>query len=182
MFRGDISKWLMHDDQKELFEVLVAGILNVLFLALVAVLLWSLGKPMLALRLAQGYGILWIVALAAIVLAHRIHRLFRVDLYSHADAYVLSNLALSGFLQVGWSAYAALAVQGFVGETPTWIVVTLYVVGTLSCVVAFFAVSSFFQGHIYKMITLPLALASFMVCSVWPAAGGAVYGWFFDLF
>ena len=28
MFRGDISKWLMHDDQKELFEILVASAMN----------------------------------------------------------------------------------------------------------------------------------------------------------
>ena len=56
---GELSKWLMHDDQKELFEVLVASALNVVFLALIVLLLWPLGRPELALRLAMGYVVLW---------------------------------------------------------------------------------------------------------------------------
>jgi hypothetical protein len=172
----------MHDDQKELFEVLVAGALNVIFLALIALLLWPLGQPTLALRLAKGYGILWIVTFVTIVLLHRTHRLFRVDMYTHADAFVLSNLAVSCFLQAGWSAFAALTVQSSVVSAPVWIAVILYLVGALSCLIAFFAVSSFYQGHIYKMVSLPLALVTFIVFSVWPAAGRVIYGWFFDLF
>ena len=182
MFRGEISKWLVHDDQKELFEVLFAIALNVVFLALIALLLWPLGKPVLAFRLAKGYGILWIVSFMTSVLVNRLHRLFRVDMYAHGDAFVLSNLAVSCLLQAGWSAFAALAVQSFVVGTPVWIVATLYLVGVLSCLIAFFAVSSFYQGHIYKMVGLPLALVGFIVFSVWPASGGVMYGWFFDLF
>lgn len=182
MFRGEISKWLMHDDQKELFEVLFAIVLNVVFLALIALLLWPLGKPVLAFRLAMGYGILWIVTFSTMVLVKGLHRFFRVDLYAHADAFVLSNLAVSCFLQTGWSAFAALAVQSFVVSTPVWIVVALYLVGALSCLIAFFAVSSFYQGHIYEIVSLPLALVSFIVFSVWPASGGMMYGWFFDRF
>jgi len=182
MFRGEISKWLVHDDQKELFEVLFAIALNVVFLALIALLLWPLGKPVLAFRLAKGYGILWMVTFMTSVLVNRLHRLFRVDMYAHGDAFVLSNLAVSCLLQAGWSAFAALAVQSFVVGTPVWIVATLYLVGVLSCLIAFFAVSSFYQGHIYKMVGLPLALVGFIVFSVWPASGGVMYGWFFDLF
>jgi len=182
MFRGEFSNWLMHDNQKELFEVLVAGALNVAFLALITLLLWSLGKPLPAFRLAKGYGILWIIAFASIMLVDRIHRLFRVDLYTHTDAYVLSNLAVSCFLQAGWSAFAAVTVQGFVAGAPVWMVLTLHLVGVLSCLIAFFAVSSFYQGHIYKMISLPLAFVSYIVFSVWPAGGSVMYGWFFDLF
>jgi len=181
-YRGEISKWLMHDDQKDLFEILVAGALNVVFLALIAVLLWFLGKPMLTLRLAKGFGILWLVTLVSIVLVQRIHRLFRVDLYTHADAFVLSNLAVSCMLQAGWSAFAALAIQDFVVGAPVWMAASLYLVGALSCLIAFYAVSSCYQGHIYKMISLPLALASFMAFSVWPASGDVLYGWFFARF
>ena len=32
------------------------------------------------------------------------------------------------------------------------------------------------------LISLPLALAAFLVFSVWPASGRAIYGWFFRLF
>jgi hypothetical protein len=108
MFRGEISKWLLHDEQKELFEVLVALALNVVFLALIALLLWPLGKVVLAFRLAKGYGSLWIVTFLTSVLVGRLHRFFRIDLYTHADAYVISNLAASCFLQACWSAFAAL--------------------------------------------------------------------------
>lgn len=179
---GEISKWLMHDDRKELFEVLTAGALNILFLALLALLLWPAGRSALAFRLAKGYGVLWVVVYVTSVLVNRVQRLCRVNLYDHADAYVISNLAASCFLQVGWSAFAALTVHGFVVVAPVWIVALLYLAGGLSCLIAFFAVSSFYQGHIYKMVSLPLALVSFIVFSVWPASGRVMYGWFFDLF
>lgn len=170
------------DDQKELFEILFAIGLNAIFLALSALVLWPLGKLALAFRLAKGYAILWLVVFVTFLLISRLHRLFRVDIYTHADAFVLSNLAVSCFLQAGWSAFAALTIQSFLVSTPVWIVVTLYVVGVLSCLVAYFAVSSFYQGHIYKFVSLPLALIAFIVFGVWPASGRVTYGWFFDLF
>jgi len=55
-----LNKWLMHDGQEELFEILFACALNLLFLALIVLLLWPLGRPLLAIRLAKAYGILWI--------------------------------------------------------------------------------------------------------------------------
>jgi hypothetical protein len=179
---GELIKWLMNDEQKDLFEVLFASALNIAFLALLALLLWPLGRPLLAFRLAKGYVILWVIIFVTAILVNRIQRLFRVNIYDHANAYVNSNLAVTCFLQGGWSAFAALTVQGFVAGAPTWFVVVLYSVGVLSCLIAFFAVTSFYQGHIYKLVSLPLALVSFIVFSVWPASGRAIYGWFFDLF
>jgi hypothetical protein len=179
---GETGKWLMHEERKELFEILVAGGMNILFLALAALLLWPLGRPLLAFRLAQGYVILWIAVCVVAALGYRIQQFFGVNIYDHADAYVNSNLAASCFLQAGWSAFAALSVQSFASGAPVWMSAVLYLVGALSCLVAFFAVSSFYQGHIYKLISLPLALVSFIVFSVWPHAGRVLYGWFFDLF
>ncbi len=177
-----ISKWLLQDDQKDLFEILVAIALNVVFLALIALLLWPLGKPALALRLAKGYSILWLVTFLTVVVLNRVHRLFRMNLYDRANAFVISNLAVSCVLQAGWSAFAALTVQSLVVGTPVWSAVALYIVGFLSCLIASFAVSSFYQGQIYRLVSLPLALVSFVVFSVWPAGGRVMYGWFFDLF
>lgn len=170
------------DDRKELFEVLFGIGLNAIFLVLIALLLWPLGHLAVTFRLAKGYAILWLVVFVTFLLISRLHRLFRVDIYTHADAFVISNLAVSCFLQAGWSAFTTLTIQSFVVSTPVWIVVTLYLVGVLSCLIAYFAVSSFYQGHIYKMVSLPLALISFIVFSVWPASGRVTYGWFFDLF
>jgi hypothetical protein len=179
---GQIGKWLMHDDQKELFEILVAGILNVVFLTLIASLLWPLGRSMLLFRLTKGYAILWVVIYVTFLLLYRIQRVLRVNIYDHHDAFVISNLAVSCFLQAGWSAFAALTIHSFVGGEPAWVVVILYPVGVLSCLIAFFAVSSFYQGHVYKLISLPLALVAFIVFSAWTAIARAMYGWFFELF
>jgi hypothetical protein len=172
----------MHDDQKELFEILFAATLNILFLALIALLLWPLGRPQLAFRLAKGYVVLWVNVYAAAVVVNRIQRLFRVNIYDHPNAYVLSNLAVSCFLQAGWSAFAASVVQSFAQGAPIWIMLILYLVGVLSCLVAFFAVTSFYQGHIYKFVSLPLALISFIIFSVWPVSGRVIYGCYFELF
>ena len=168
---GELSKWLMHDDQKELFEVLVASALNVVFLALIVLLLWPLGRPMLACRLALGYVVLWGLTCVAALLGNRIQEFFGVNIYDRSRAYVISNLVVSCFLQVGWSAFAALTVHRFAPGAPTWLVLILYLVGGLSCLVAFFAVSSFYQGHIYKLVSLPLALICFIAFSVWPPGG-----------
>jgi hypothetical protein len=179
---GEISKWLLHDDQKELFEVLFAMTLNIVFLGLIALLLWLPGRAGLAFRLAKGYAILWVFIFLVGGALMRIHGFFRVNLYDHADAFVNSNLAASCFLQLGWSAFSALSVHSFAAGASLPSAVSLYLVGFLSCLVAFYAVSSFYQGHIYRLISLPLALVAFIVFSVWPAIGRALYGWLFNLF
>lgn len=171
--------WLLHDDQKDLFEILVALVLNVLFLALAALLLWPLDRLKLALGLAKGYGIFWIVVSGMTVLMISLHRRLRMNIYDHASAFVISNLAVSCFLQVGWADFAALTVHSFVKDEPAWILVLLYLVGAVSCLIAFFVVSSFYQGHLYKLVSLPVALVSFLVFIVWPASARVVPGWFF---
>jgi len=178
---GEISKWLTHDDQKDLFEVLFAATLNILFLALIALLLWALGRPMLAFSLAKGYGLFWIVIFVTAALVNLIQRSFRVNIYDHSNAYVISNLIVTCLLQAGWSAFAAMTVHSFVAGAAIWIVVILYLVGILSCLTAFFAVTSFYQGHIYKLISLPLGLVIFIMFSLWPAGGRMIYGWLLDL-
>jgi len=172
----------MDDYRKELFEFLFSGLLNVLFVALVALLLWPLGSVVLALRLSKGYVVLWIVTWIATALLYRAQQLFRVDMYERANAYVFSNLTVSCLLQMGWSAFAALGVQGFVGGVGVWTAVAVYGAGLLSCLVAFYVVSAFYYGEVYRFLSLPLALASFVVFSVWPASGRVLYGWFFDIF
>lgn len=179
---GAISKWLTHDDQKDLFEVLFAATLNILFLALIALLLWVLGRPRLAFSLAKGYGLLWIVILGTAALVNLIQRSFRVNIYDHSNVYVISNLIVCCLLQAGWAAFAATTVHSFVAGASIWIMVALYLVGVLSCLIAFFAVTSFYQGHIYKLISLPLALVIFIIFSLWPAGGRIMYGWFLGLF
>ncbi len=163
---GEISKWLTHDDQKDLFEVIVAVALNLLFLVLITLLLWSLNRPGLAFSLAKGYGLLWIVTWVSAALLNVAQRLFRVNIYDHGNAYVVSNLVVSCLLQSAWSVFAAIMVHRFTTGVLIWVIVILYTVGALSCFTAYLAVSSFFQGQIYRLVSLPLALIIFIIVSV----------------
>ena len=95
---------------------------------------------------------------------------------------MISGLAVSGFVQVGWSAFAAPIVHNFVAGAPVWMAIILYAVGVVSCYVACVIVAAFYMGAVYKFVNLILAIVSFIVFSVWPAAGTTIYGWFFDLF
>ena len=176
------GKWLLQDDQKALFEIVFAVILNISFLVLIALLFWPLARIQLVVELAKGYGLLWTILLVTLVLIHQIHQLFRINFYERFDAYLVSNLLMSCFLQAGWSAFAALTVQTFRVGASGWILVVLYLVGGFSCLVAFYAVSAFYYGHIYRLISLPVALLSFLVFNLWPRSAHALYGWLFDLF
>ena len=170
------TRWLLHDDRKELFEYVFAVALNVVFLGVAALVLWPLDRAAMALELAKGYWIFWgVLVLTAAVLIF-VRRLLRIDIDSHYDAYVLSALAVSGLIQIGWCAFAAVTVDAFVTSSPGWIAAVLYVVGALACYVAYVAVSAFYMGSLYRMVNLGVALSSYVVFSVWPAAGRAIYG------
>lgn len=179
---GQFSKWLLHEDQKELFDRLFAIAVNVVFIALTALLLWPMGKATFALRLGKGYWIFWSVLIFTSAAVYLIQRYFRVDLYSHHNVYVISGLAVSGVLQVGWSAFLALVIRDAVAGAPLPVTIVLYGVGVISSYVASVIVGSYYTGGIYRMVNSALAILSFIVFSIWPGAGAALYGWFFGLF
>ena len=179
---GELAKWLMREEQKELFEFLFAAAQNLVFVALAALILWPLGDAALALRFAKGALVLWGALCATFIALAFVQRKLRVDLYSHPDAYVNSSAAVGAFIQAGWSAFAALAVRDFAAGAGAWPSALLYFVGLLSCYSAFNVVSAFYTGHVYKLINLTLAFVSYALFCVWPAAARALYGWFFRIF
>ncbi len=179
---GEFSKWLLHEEQKELFELLFALALNVVFLALVALLLWPLGKAALAWRLLKAYWLFWILLSNTSLLLYRLQSWFRVDMYSHFNAYVISALVVSGFLQAGWSAFAALTARDYAADASLWVAFALYVVGFISCQVACAALAPYYGGQIYRYVNVILAAAAFVLFALLPAAARALYGWFFGLF
>jgi hypothetical protein len=179
---GEFAKWLMHEDQKELFEFLFAGVQHLVFVALAALVLWPLGDAALALRFLKGGLVLWAVLLVTYLALRFVHVKLRVDIYSHPDAYVNSSAAVGAFLQAGWSAFAALAVRDFASGASVWHAAALYFAGLLSCYVAFNVVSAFYTGHVYKFINLAVAVVAYAAFCVWPAAARLVFGWFFRLY
>jgi|SRR5687768_13533389 len=179
---GQFAKWLLHEEQKEFFDYLFALVLNAVFLLLVTLLLWPLGRVGMAWQLAKAYWIFWTAVIVTACVVAVAHRIFRMDLYSHANAYIITALVTSGFLQVGWSAFVAPIVRDAVAGAPVWVAIVLYVISLVSCWVAAVIVAAFYLGALYRMVNLALSILSFAVFSVWPAAGSAIYGWFFELF
>jgi hypothetical protein len=179
---GQLAKWLLQEEQKEFFDYLFAIVLNAVFLLLIALLLWPLGRAGMAWRLAKAYWIFWTAVIVVACLVALAHRIFRMDLYTRPNAYVITGLITGGFLQVGWSAFVAPIISDSVSGGPIWLAIGLYVVGVVSCWVAAVIVAAFYLGTLYRMVNLALSIASFVVFSVWPSAGSAIYGWFFELF
>lgn len=170
--------WLLHDDQERLFDALTAAGLAGLFCGLAALLLWPLGAQALALDLAKGYLLFWAAIAVAAALAVVVQRLLRMDAYRRATGYIALGLVTGGLLQAGWSAFAARAVGDFAASASPWVAAILYLIGVLSCLVALQAVSVVFEGAIYRLVNLPLAVVTFILWTVWPGIGAALFGWF----
>jgi hypothetical protein len=173
---------LVHALPEEALDFLIALGLNFVFVALVALLLLPLGKTPLALRLVKGYGVFWIVTVLTALVLYRLQKLFRVGTDEHYDAFLISNLSHGVVLLAGWSAFAALAVRGFVGGVPLWVAAIMWLVGVLSSYVAFIVLSAFYTASVYKVVNAVAALVSFLVFALWPAGARATFGWFFNLF
>ena len=167
---GQFAKWLLHEDQKELFDYLFAIVLNAVFLLLVALLLWPLRRARMTWELTKAYWIFWAVVIVVACLVALAHRIFRMDLYSHANAYVITGLITGGFLQVAWAAYVAPIVHDAVAGASVGVAIVLYAISLVSCWVASVIVAAFYLGTLYRMVNLALAIASFIVFSVWPTA------------
>lgn len=179
---GEFTRWLLHEEQKEVFELFFASVYTLLFVALMALLLWPFGAAALALKLGKGLWVLWILLALTVLVGLVLRRVFRVDFDAHLDAYTIASLVASAALQTGWSAFAALAAREYAASASLWGAVVVYFVGLFSCHVAFVVVSAYYFGHLYKNVNLPLGAASFILFSLWPALARALYGWFFDLF
>lgn len=166
----------------EAWEFVVGLFVNALFVGLVALLLWLLDGPAVASSLAKGYAVLWCATAFAAISTGVIQAMLRLDVNDNFNLYVAPGVAFGAVLLTCWSAFAALAVGGPAAGATSWTKLVLYAVGFLASFFGSWVVSSFYQGHLYKIINLPLSLLSFLVFAAWPAAGRALYGWFFGLF
>ena len=177
------SRWLLREEQKDFFEYLFACAVNLLFLILVALVLWPLSELEFAVHLAKGYWVFWSVVIlvaAAIALGGRVLHIGQRPAFW--DVYLMVVVVVSAGLQAGWSAFAAITFRDFSIASNIWIAATLCVIAFLSCYVAYLIVSALFNTRRLRLVNLILALASFIVFTIWPQVGRLMYGWFFDLF
>lgn len=175
-------KFLLNRAGAEAWQVIVAVGLCLLLPALAALVLWPAGMSRVGLSLLKGFGLFWVIVLVVFAVAAWVQRRLRVDLYSHPDAFVVSNLLVCGVLMLGWAAFAALLTRETAAAAGLWLAGVLYLLGLLSGVVACQVLGSFYSGQIYKFACLIVALAGFALFAVWPAAGRAAFGWLFGLF
>ena len=175
-------KWMLDRASAEAWQVIVAVALCLLLPALAAVVLWPAGEAGVGLRLLKGFGVFWVVVFVVYALAAWAQRRLRVDLYSRPDAFVVSNLLVSGVLMVGWTAFAALVTRDAAAFAGLWVACVLYLLGLLSGVVACQVLGSFYSGQVYKFACLLVACAGFALFAAWPAAARATFGRLFGLF
>lgn len=175
-------KFMLNRASAEAWQAIVAVALCLLFPGLVALALWPAGMAGVGLRFLKGFGLFWVFVLVLFALAAWVQRRLRVDLYSHPDAFVVSNLLVSGTLMLGWAAFAALVMGEAAAVAGLWLAGALYLFGLLSGVVACQVVGSFYSGSIYKFACLLVACVGFGLFAVWLAAARAAFGWLFGLF
>jgi hypothetical protein len=177
------SKWLLRDEQRDFFEYLFANVLNLLFLALIALLLWPLGRLKIALQLAKGYWIFWTVVIICAALSALFARIFRIEQRPPFwAAYLILILMISGVLLAGWSAFAALTLSNFTEGSSIGVEVTLRLIGLLSCYVAYVIASALFNANRFRLANLIVALVAYVLFSLWPQSAIAMFGWFFNRF
>ena len=175
-------KWMLDRASAGAWQVIVAVALCLLLPGLAALALWPAGMAGVGLGLLKGFGVFWVVVSVVFVSAAWAQRRLRVDLYSHPDAFVVSNLIVSGVLMLGWAAFAALSMRDAAAAAGMWLAGVLYLLGFLSGVVACQVLGSFYSGQVYKFACLLVACAGFVLFAAWPAAGRAAFGWLLGLF
>lgn len=176
----DLIAFPKTEAQETASKILIIVGINLAFLIVAGIALWLLGYSSLAWSFANGFGLLWVMLFVIGPILNLIQRAFGLNMYDKANVFVASNLLVSGVLVLGWSAFAALAVQGI--GAAGWIVWALYLIGLLASYIAEQVVGAIFNGTIYQLANLVLALVSFIVFAIWPALANKLFGWFFNFF
>lgn len=176
----DLIAFPKTEAQETASKILIIVGINIAFLIVAGLLLWLLGYGSLAWSGAKGYVLLWLLLIVVAPILNTLQRALRLNLYDNANVFIASNLLVSGVLVLGWSAFAAVAVQDS-GATG-WGVGVLYVVGFLASYVAEQIVGAIFTGTIYQLANLVLALGGFLLFAIWPALASKLFGWFFNFF
>ncbi len=179
---GNTKPRLIFGLPETVVDFLIPIVLNLIFIALVALLSWPMGKTVLALRLAKGYLIFWTITFISVIALYQIQRLLRVSLETRVTAFVISNLVTGMYLLTGWSAFAAIAVHEASANSGVGSAVVLWIVGLVSVAMAHVVLTTFHKGTIYTFVNLLVVVVSFVFFGVWPTMAQITYGWFFNLF
>jgi hypothetical protein len=158
---------LSEDTRRLGFDLLIAAGLNGILFLLGALVLWPMGKAGLVGHLAKGFCLFAIATGLAVGVSVLIQRLLRIEADPPSNVFVIMNLVVSGALQLGWAAYAALAARTFAPGASFWAAATVYAVGFLSSLLSQSVVGAFYRGQLYTMVNVLLAVAGYLVFGIW---------------
>ncbi len=167
---------------ESVIDFLIPIVLNLLFIVIAALVLWPMGKTVLAFQLAKGLIVFWVITFVSVVVVAQVQRLLHISSDSHEIAFVISNLIHGMFLVVGWSAFASIVVHEATAGAGTGAAVVLWIVGIFSSAMAYVVITTFHRGSIYTLFNVLVTTVSLVICGVWPAMAHTTYGWFFNLF
>lgn len=169
--------WILADEQRPLYEFLVALAVNLVFLLIVTLIVLPLDRFELARRLAFGYVVFWIALAVTVFLLILGQKILRLGEYSHFNTFVFSNFAHLLVLLAFWSAYAALIASSSGAGAPVWVAVVMYALCFLSCGIASTITGAFYFGTLYRVIALPFALVTFIIFAFWQTGAQCLAGW-----
>jgi hypothetical protein len=173
---------LIQDAPPEALDFVVFFLFNVFVLGLMTLALWACGVTPLAARLAKAYAVLWGAVCFAHMALMMIQAILRVDIYSHPDMFLYSNMAVGFLLLPPWAAYAALEARAFAEGRPLWTAAVIYFVGFFASAISWKVVCTIYRGYFYQMTFVWVALVSYLLFALWPAGGQTLFGWLFNLF
>ncbi len=159
----------MNDAAKSaITDFLIALLISLVFFVVAGALLWFAGQTVFLGQLAGAYVLFCFGVLAVSLIGMLIMQLARVNFHDHFNTYVILNVALGALPVVLWSAFAARLAANGAGGFSALSAALLHVCGFLSCYTAYTVVTSQFNGTLYRMILLPLALIGYVVFAVFP--------------
>lgn len=167
---------------ESVIDFLIPIVMNVAFITIAALVLWPMGKTSSAFQLAKGFVVFWVVTLVTVVAVAVVQRMLRISADNHEVAFIGSNVIHGMFLVTGWAAFASLVVHAATQNTTSVATIVIWIVGVLSCLMAYTILTTFHPGTIYTLFNSVTTILSFAIFGIWPGLAQKTYGWFFDLF
>jgi hypothetical protein len=150
--------------QNVLVELIPAGAiiaLTLTFLAIMALLLWPAGHIALAGQFALGFAVLWFATLAVSACGRIASRLFRMNVYDRAYAYIAFHLACSGALILAWVVFTASTLHAALALFNLAAQIALVLAGAVAVYFGQSIITLFYSGTIYTLAVFVLAIAGY---------------------
>lgn len=160
--------------QNTFIDLIPAGAviaLTLTFLAVMALLLWPAGHIALAGQFALGFVALWIATWVMSSFGRIVSRIFRMNVYDRANAYIIFHLACSGALILAWLAFIASTLHVALASFNNAGQIALVIAGAVAAYLGQSTITLFYQGTIYALAVFALAIAGYGVFVFWLLIG-----------